>query len=252
MNLSQLRAEFERMGAEDPMWAVLTDPDKRGGKWDPDEFFATGVKDVHDVLGFIERAGVQLARGRALDFGCGVGRLSQALATHFDQVVGVDIAVSMVEAARRLDGSRGRCTFVVNTKDDLAQLTTESFDFVYTHITLQHMEPRYSLRYMDEFTRLLRPGGVAVFQVPVPNARPRLTDAVKQHAPALVRMVRRLGRPGEPLIEMYAVPESDVERVLGSGGLSIFAKVEDPNTARGAHSVVFYAKKSGMCTVERQ
>lgn len=245
MNLSQLRAEFERMGAADPLWAVLTQPDKRGGKWDSDEFFATGAKDVTDVLGFIESAGVQLTHGRALDFGCGVGRLSQALAIHFDQVVGVDIAASMVEAARRLDGSHGRCTFVVNTTDDLGQFATESFDFIYTHITLQHMEPRYSLRYMDEFARLLRPGGIAVFQVPVPNGRARLTDAVKQHAPALVRMARRFARPGEPLIEMYAVPESDIERVLRSGGLSIFAKVEDPNTLRGAHSVIFYAQKSG-------
>jgi SAM-dependent methyltransferase len=228
------------------MWAVLTHPDKRGGRWDVDEFFATGVKDVNDVMARVDQHAIQLIRGRALDFGCGVGRLSQALAAHFDEVVGVDIAASMVDAARRLDHSGGRCTFVVNVTDDLSQFAAASFDFVYTHITLQHMAPRYSMRYIREFTRLLRPGGVVVFQVPVPNGRVRIRDLVKQTFPGLGWAAHRLRHGGEPLIQMYAVQESRVDRILAEGDVRIFAKADDPNTGHRWHSVVFYGQKNAV------
>src|SRR5262249_5547329 len=41
-----------------------------------------------------------------------------------------------------------------------------AFDLVYSNVVLQHMEPEYSARYIHEFTRILAPGGVAVFQLP--------------------------------------------------------------------------------------
>ena len=51
--------------------------------------------------------GSPAARRSALDFGCGIGRLSQALAEHFDQVYGVDISPKMIELARAAQ-SQGR------------------------------------------------------------------------------------------------------------------------------------------------
>ncbi len=37
--------------------------------------------------------------GKALDFGCGVGRLTQALADYFNEVAGVDVSPTMVNKA---------------------------------------------------------------------------------------------------------------------------------------------------------
>ena len=42
-------------------------------------------------------------RDRALDFGCGVGRLTRALGTRFESALGVDISAGMIEQARRLN-----------------------------------------------------------------------------------------------------------------------------------------------------
>jgi SAM-dependent methyltransferase len=245
MDLEQLRAEWTRLGDTDPLWAVLSNPGKRGGLWEPAEFFDTGVNDVRVVLDTITAADVSFARGRALDFGCGVGRLTQALAREFDQVVGVDIAETMLEQARRFDQSGGRCEFVVNTTPDLAQFSTASFDFIYSHIVFQHMEPRYALAYMREFARLLRPGGVTVFQTPVPDASGRLSDRIKQRFPAVVKSMHRLRHPGQPIIEMYAVPERDVEAALTSGDVRIVTTTQDPNGRPGTHGVVFYGQKTG-------
>jgi SAM-dependent methyltransferase len=160
-----LRTAWDTFGSKDPMWAVLTEPDRRGGRWDPEEFFATGVREVDGVMALADEFGLPARRETALDFGCGVGRLTQALARHFDRATGVDIAPSMLAAARRHD-PEGRCTFVHNDATDLAVFPDASFDMVLSTIVLQHMPPELALHYAEEFGRVLRPGGLAVFAVP--------------------------------------------------------------------------------------
>jgi 2-polyprenyl-3-methyl-5-hydroxy-6-metoxy-1,4-benzoquinol methylase len=98
-------------------------------------------------------------RGSALDFGCGVGRLTQALADHFDEVWGVDIASSMIEGARRLDRSGGRCRYLVNGRPRVVR--DASFGFILSLIVLQHLEPEYIRSYLREFIRLLAPDDAA-------------------------------------------------------------------------------------------
>jgi SAM-dependent methyltransferase len=158
------------------MWAVLTGPFGAERSWDPDAFFQTGIDEIGSLLGRLGAAGIVPAPGRALDFGCGPGRLTQALAGHFAKVDGVDIAATMIERARELNRRGTACTYHLNSAGDLQLFAAGSFDFIYSSITLQHMEPRHSRRYIEEFFRVARPGGVAVFQIPshpVATARPQ-------------------------------------------------------------------------------
>src|SRR3954463_12883716 len=112
MNLDELRANWNELGATDPLWAILTVPEYKGNRWNAEEFFRSGQTAVGELL---RRIGGQLElpvrHAQALDFGCGVGRLTQALAGHFDDVHGVDIAPSMIESARRYNRAGGRCTY---------------------------------------------------------------------------------------------------------------------------------------------
>lgn len=41
MNLELLRENWEVFGDQDPLWAILTDPSRRGGRWDLEEFLQT-------------------------------------------------------------------------------------------------------------------------------------------------------------------------------------------------------------------
>ena len=97
---------------------------------------------------YIDKLGVLQRRGRALDFGCGVGRLTQALATYFDEAVGVDIAPSMVKLAKRYNRFKARCVYYVNREADLRLFPDQQFDFIYTNIVLQHMKPEYAKSYI--------------------------------------------------------------------------------------------------------
>jgi SAM-dependent methyltransferase len=166
MDLRDLQRHWDAFGRLDPFWAILTDPARRGNGWDPERFFATGREEIGAHLQEAARLGVPRARGRALDFGCGAGRLTQALADHFDETVGVDVAPSMVALARRHNRHDARCTYVVNGAPDLGVLGDTRFDLIYTGRVLQHIEPRYAAAYITEFVRLLAPGGYLSFDVP--------------------------------------------------------------------------------------
>ena len=97
--LRELTDNWQAFGEDDPLWAILSHADKRGNRWDLDEFLETGEAEITEVLAEATGLVPSLAFGRALDFGCGVGRLTQALARRFATVDGVDIAAAMVSGS---------------------------------------------------------------------------------------------------------------------------------------------------------
>jgi SAM-dependent methyltransferase len=166
MNLQELQWNWNQFGKEDPLYAILTHPDKKENRWDQQEFFKTGEDEVKSLIDYITSLHVPITFRRALDFGCGVGRLTQALCGYFDNCDGVDIAPSMVDLANKFNSFGDRCQYHVNISDDLQLFDANTFDFIYSMIVLQHIEPKYIIRYIEEFIRVLKPGGIAVFQIP--------------------------------------------------------------------------------------
>ena len=152
------------------MWAVWTHPDRRQGGWagHEEEFFDTGAGEVAKVLAAGARHGMPTGRARALDFGCGVGRLSRALTERFDDVLGLDLSSPMVERARELNADRPACHFEVNASAELVGLRDGAFDLVLSLITLQHVSDAAAVRsYLRELARVLAPGGLLAVQLPV-------------------------------------------------------------------------------------
>jgi SAM-dependent methyltransferase len=88
------------------------------------------------------------------------------MAATFDRADGVDISKAMLRHARRFNRHGERCTYHLNVAPNLSLFANESFDFVYTTLVLQHIEPSISRRYIAELIRVLAPGGLLVFQLP--------------------------------------------------------------------------------------
>ena len=166
MDLDELQQNWDRFGQIDPLWAILSAPDKINSNWNRAEFFQTGVDEINRVMQYVDSLGISVAKKRAVDFGCGVGRLTQALCRYFDECHGIDIAPSMIDLARKYNQFGDRCVYHVNQTDALPDFETGGWDFVFSKLVLQHMVPRYSKNYIREFVRILRPGGVAIFQIP--------------------------------------------------------------------------------------
>ncbi len=254
MELKELQKHWNQFGKRDPLWAIITWDDKKGNKWNPDEFFGTGKQEIKDVMEYVKKLGLLPQRGRALDFGCGVGRLTQALANYFEEVVGIDIAPSMIKLAKRYNRFGGRCIYYLNGADNLRLFSDQEFHFIYTNIVLQHMRPDYAKSYIKEFLRVLKPQGVLIFQLPSRNlAAPRRVETsdeavrnpspvmgsvgvkrfIKRHVPELLwRWYVDLKYPvREPIMETYGIERAEVEEFLNGNGARIVDVVKDASVA---------------------
>ncbi|PYR57060.1 MAG: SAM-dependent methyltransferase, partial [Acidobacteria bacterium] len=149
--LEDSRNFWDGHARRDPLWAILSESAKKDGKWGLGRFFQTGVAEISSLFYELDSRRVPMRRGSALDFGCGVGRLTQALAPHFDRVVGVDISPNMVQLATGLNRFPGNVSYVWNQAPHLQRFGDAAFDFVVSNIVLQHIPPEITLRYLEEF-----------------------------------------------------------------------------------------------------
>jgi SAM-dependent methyltransferase len=226
MSIRSHQQDWEDLGELDPYWAVLSDPAQRYGNWDEQEFFRLGESDVNMLLGHATQLGYPTGRGRALDFGCALGRLTRALAKHWEECIGVDISATMIERARELNATEPKCTFLVNTNADLRLFPDDHFDLVCSLHVLQHNPNRKVIRsYLAEFVRVLHKDGLLAFNVPTQiPLRNRL-----QLRRRLYRVLRGLGiheqylyhKLGLNPIRMTFIPEHEVVGQLQSCGARV-------------------------------
>jgi SAM-dependent methyltransferase len=251
-------ADWEANARVDARFAILSDPG-HGEEWTTAEFLATGEEEIAAVFSHLDEVGVApAARGRALDFGCGVGRLTRALGRRFDEAVGVDVAPTMVEQARAL-GPDANVSFVVNQAADLGVFADASFDFVYSNIVLQHVSNELQRSYVAEFCRVLAPGGLAVFQIP--SRRLGLLGALRRALPpevtARLRMLRQpnalLQRDEDVLrMEMNCLPEREVGSVVAAHGARVLDVVHTNAAEPGfAGQVVFLDREAARTRAGR-
>jgi SAM-dependent methyltransferase len=215
LNLERLRNDWDALGRDDPFWAILSRDDRRGNRWDTEEFFLEGRREIDRLMAEVEGWVPRLGRGRALDFGCGAGRLTQALARHFERCDGVDIAPSMIELAEKLNRQGPRCRFHLEEGPDLHRFADRSFDLVYSNLVLMHMPPEYALRYIGEFVRVIRAQGLAVFQIATDEGWP-WRDAVaakdREHEPGT--------------IQVHGLQRDEVTEAVTAAGGRILSRIE--------------------------
>jgi len=237
---------WNRLAKQNALGAILT-IDGKLGDWNVAEFLATGKADVDRFMDDLNRLSPGTAHGHALDFGCGVGRITRGLAEHFTEVVGADVSPSMIDQAKARHADSDRITWVVNRKPHLKRFATDSFDVIYCRMVLQHIRPRIVVGYIAELIRVLKPDGVLMFQLPeVTSDSERgsveapVIGGWKQQLPTpVVRAWRRskyrlLTKAGRVVIEMFGMNRPDVEDVITkSGGRLIWAQPDNSHGPDG-------------------
>jgi SAM-dependent methyltransferase len=154
-----MRADWNERAREDAHYYVAF-----GGR-DQDEsgFDAT----ASDVLPSIETELKRFPKDanrrawRALEIGCGPGRLIKPLSRHFGEIHGVDVSDEMIRLARERLAPIPHAHVHATNGASLAQFADASFDFVYSYAVFQHIPSRdVVLEYMREIRRVLKPGGM--------------------------------------------------------------------------------------------
>jgi len=220
--------DWDDLALVDPFWAVLAADDKRGGGWEATEFFATGEADIEEMLATAAQLGRPTRHERALDFGCGVGRLTRALARRFDEAVGIDVSERMLEHARRLNADTANVTFASSDEPP-----PEPFDLVVANLVLQHLPSKALARvYIGRLIKATRPDGLLVFQLPtkLPLAR-RLQPRRRLYQPLRTRVgAERLHAAGLHPVRLLALPEPNVRDTVERAGATV-AHTEDAAAA---------------------
>jgi trans-aconitate methyltransferase len=220
--------DWDDLALVDPFWAVLAADGKRGGGWEPTEFFATGEADIEELLATAAQLGRPTRHERALDFGCGVGRLTRALARRFDEAVGIDVSERMLEHARRLNADTPNVTFASSDEPP-----PEPFDLVVANLVLQHLPTKGLARvYIGRLIKATRPDGLLVFQLPtkLPLAR-RLQPRRRLYKPLRTRVgAERLHAAGLHPVRLLALPEPNVRATVDVAGATV-AHTEDAAAA---------------------
>lgn len=215
---------WDARAAEDAFFFV--DNRLRYGDPDVERFWAGGEEIVEKIL---DALGATISpEDNVVEIGCGVGRLTRALANRAASVYAIDVSPKMIEQAKELNPGLERVRWAVGDGVSLAGVETGSADACFSFVVFQHIpDPRITLGYVREMGRVLRPGGWAAFQV---------SNAPAVHAPrgrgvrGRLRGLRRRGPQGQDhpawrgsavdldeLRRTAAAEGMDMERVIGAG-----------------------------------
>jgi SAM-dependent methyltransferase len=167
--------QWERYGALDPYYGVLSEPSFHQSRLDAaaqERFFASGRQYVTELLAAIESVvGSDFEWRRALDYGCGVGRLTLPLAERCEHVYGVDVSPSMLREAERNAKLMELANVEWVSSDRLDELSG-SYDLVQSYLVFQHIPVRAGERIFAKLLQGLRPGGVGALHVSLRPSHP--------------------------------------------------------------------------------
>ena len=217
--LGRIAVYWGMIGTQAPHWSVLTQARYLPGEIErhKDEFYDSGESDatiVRNVLGMhaIPPEGIH----RVVEFGCGVGRVTFALARAFPEVIGCDVSaahlkVALAEAKIRKPGKIG---FYQST---IAKpLPDGACDLWFSRIVLQHNPPPVMAWLLREAFARLAPGGVAIFQLPTYSVGYRFAVADYMQPKRNLTM------------EMHVLPQKTVFALAREAGLEVLEVREDP------------------------
>jgi len=216
---------WEQWGQQDPYYGVVTMKQFHKDSIDQnrDAFFESGRDMVRSTLERFHRVFGDLPKGRALDFGCGVGRLTLALAEQFREVVGLDISTSMLAEARK-NAAAGRGNAKFEMADDDLVSAPGKFDFVNSYIVLQHIPVARGLRLMRNLVGKVAPGGGFLIHFSVRNRGPlwQAMHWLKHNFPPFLWLDNlRQGRPlTAPTMQMNDYPVPQILEDLSSVGIT--------------------------------
>jgi len=169
----RMRSEWNERAREDAHYFVAFGRRDQ----DDDEFFATAADLIRELETELKRlpSAVPTSERRALEIGCGPGRLIKPMSRHFGEIHGIDVSDEMIANARRKLAGIPHAHVHHAGGSDLAQFPGNSFDFVYSYAVFQHIpSAEVVFSYLRETVRVLKPGGIARLHI---NGLPKSAKA---------------------------------------------------------------------------
>jgi len=212
----KIKQSWEHLGDTRAHHSVLTSKD-----FLPDSlqqnigaFWKSGEREVKEIDAILKRHGVKLSEVKtAVEYGCGVGRVTSILAKRVRCMHAYDISRPHLDYAKEHATEVGAEIKFHLVSVPIAKL--QACDLFYSRIVFQHNPPPIIQQLIKNALEALNPGGIAIFQVPtyIEGYEFRLEDWMKKdHALDM---------------QMHCIPQPAVFTLAESSGCELLEIRED-------------------------
>ncbi|WPL15607.1 Malonyl-CoA O-methyltransferase BioC [Thiorhodovibrio winogradskyi] len=232
--LRRILDQWEQLGQREPHWSVLTHAEYYQERLDSAtlaNFYNTGRIEAGRLALLRDCFNLTPPGSDLIDFGCGVGRIATHLLEQGYRVLGVDISAGNLSAARQHLQAAGHSFTTLHLRDMAALDALPRASVVFSYGTLQHNPPPVQRYLLARLLRQLRPGGIALFQLP--TYQPGYRFEVASY----------LADPPRTLMEMHCLPMSAVLATLRGAGMALLDVQQDDWTGGDFQSHSFLAVK---------
>jgi SAM-dependent methyltransferase len=234
-------ADWRELGATQPYWGVLTHPEFRSESITPEgieAFYLSGRQYISKMIEDLIKLAGEPPSGPALDFGCGVGRLTEAMADHVS-TTGLDVSPGMLAIARKRGG---KAAYTETLPDG-------PFGWINSCIVFQHIAPQRGLNILEDLLARLAPGGMISIHITVwrdaRHDRSVVTGWRRWRAERRYRAWVRNLPVGEIL--MYDYDLSKVIRLVNQAGIEEMTLVSTDHD--GHHGVIILGRKTAQSSL---
>ncbi len=222
-------AQWQHLGATEPHWSVLTSEGyyQKNFEQNRASFYSSGHQELKHFDATLARCGVAKAGlRRCVELGCGVGRVTAALATRFDSVTGLDISPAHLQVAEQYLREQGCGNVSLMHLPALEAIRRIGpFDVLYTCLVLQHNPPPVMAFLLDALLEQLNPGGVAFFQLPT------------YRAGYVFKLDAYLAQDNVTQMEIHFLPQGAVFELLRRRGCEVLELREDDSIGLSATAI---------------
>ena len=236
-------ADWRELGVTEPYWGVISHPDFKSENLTPErieQFYASGPFHIGPIAEDLKAMTGAYPSGRALDFGCGVGRLAEAMTAYAAQVTGVDVSPGMLAIAR----ARGKGVTY------LEAIPAGPFDWINSFIVFQHIPPERGEAIIGELLSKLAMGGVVSLQLTVWRDEDKHWPPPEDAGLRGLFRARRHRRWMQSLpvghIHMYDYDLSRIVRLLNLAGVETMKLVSTNHD--GHHGVIILGRKTASAS----
>ena len=185
--------DWVKIGLDEPYWGVISAERYARRNLDDaamDEFYTSGQAEIDALVGKVSQTfGAWKTASNALDFGCGVGRLSLAMMKWASSVTGYDISPGMLSLARDRAGGKANLSFTL-------EFPQGPFDWINSFIVFQHIPPDRGMELLERMLYELAEDGVLTLHFTL-YRNAALAPQKPRARTVLGRILRRIvGRPG--------------------------------------------------------
>jgi SAM-dependent methyltransferase len=159
---TSMRRFWDARAREDAYYFI--DNNGRYRNADREAFWSSGDETLDYML---SRVGGEIQPTDSIvEIGCGIGRVTRALARRGGDVRAFDVSAEMIAKARVENPQLDNVEWLVGDGASLRPVDDASADVVHSFVVFQHIpDPEITMSYVREIGRVLRPDGWAFFQV---------------------------------------------------------------------------------------